>query len=55
MVLKCKWWFSNETIEAEDIQEEESDEEDDIPTHDGWNHRWGCPPLSKKDLKQYKK
>lgn len=41
--------------EAEDIQAEESDEEDDVPTHDGWNHRWGCPPLSKTDLKQYKK
>jgi len=41
--------------EAEDLQAEESDEEDDVPTHDGWNHRWGCPPLSNKDLKQYKK
>ena len=18
---------------------------DDVPTHDGWNHRWGCPPI----------
>ena len=18
----------------------------DIPTHDGWNHRWGCPPIT---------
>ena len=41
--------------EAEDIQAEESDEEDDVPTHDGWNHRWGCPPLNNKDLKQNKK
>ncbi len=29
----------------------------DIPTHDGWNHRWGCPPItspkksSKKEIK----
>ena len=23
-----------------------------IPTHDGWNHRWGCPPLSEKELKK---
>ena len=22
------------------------------PTHDGWNHRWGCPPLSEKDMKK---
>jgi len=22
------------------------------PTHDGWNHRWGCPPLSEKELKK---
>ena len=21
-----------------------------IPTHDGWNHRWGCPPISDEPL-----
>ncbi len=31
--------------EAEDSEEEASEEEEDIPTHDGWNHRWGCPPI----------
>ena len=44
-------WNSDEE-EEEEVQD---DQEDDVPTHDGWNHRWGCPPLSKKDLKQYKK
>ena len=44
-------WNSDE----EEEEEQDEEEEDDVPTHDGWNHRWGCPPLSKEDLKKYKK
>ena len=44
-------WNSDGDESEEDIKSE--DEEDDIPTHDGWNHRWGCPPLkSNKNLKK---
>jgi hypothetical protein len=56
-----EWDSGDETEEDgewnsdEEEEEEQDDEEDDVPTHDGWNHRWGCPPLSKKDLKKYKK
>ena len=43
-------WDSED--ETDDDEEWDSDAEDDVPTHDGWNHRWGCPPLSKKNLKK---
>lgn len=23
-----------------------------IPTHDGWNHRWGCPPITIPKIKK---
>tara|TARA_A100001015_G_scaffold263554_1_gene310611 strand:- start:238 stop:882 length:645 start_codon:yes stop_codon:yes gene_type:complete len=41
--------------DIEDIINKSDDEDDDIPTHDGWNHRWGCPPLNTTDNKKYKK
>jgi hypothetical protein len=41
--------------DIEDMINKSDDEQDDIPTHDGWNHRWGCPPLNTTDTKKNKK
>jgi hypothetical protein len=35
--------WDSEGDESDSDAKSENDE--DIPTHDGWNHRWGCPPL----------
>ena len=51
-----EWFSEDETDDDEEWEEDKSDdEEDDTPTHDGWNHRWGCPPLNDNDKKKYKK
>ena len=50
-----EWDSEEETDDDEEWEEDKSDDEDDdIPTHDGWNHRWGCPPLDASDKKKYK-
>ena len=48
-----EWDSEEETDDDEEWEEDNSD--DDTPTHDGWNHRWGCPPLNTNDAKKYKK
>ncbi len=50
--IKAYNHFKNNFI-GEKLTELNDKEEETCPTHDGWNHRWGCPPLKSNDRRYW--